>query len=248
MAHDGLPRLDGKTALFLDIDGTLVDIAPVPDAVMVAPGLGDVLQGLRSALDGALALVSGRPLAGIDALFAPLRLPAAGQHGAELRLSGDVPPIALARDPALDIIAEQATEIAVERPGVLVEDKGLSIAIHYRLVPQYRDEVHRLAADLVAASGADIELLPVRMGVELKPRAISKASAIEWFMREPPFRGRVPVFVGDDRTDEFGFAAVLKLGGHAIRVGNLGPSLAPLRIASPHAVRDWLAEASITLR
>jgi trehalose 6-phosphate phosphatase len=248
MARDGLPQLDGNTALFLDVDGTLVDIAPVPDAVIVPPGLGDVLRRLRAGLDGALALVSGRPLAGIDALFAPLRLPAAGQHGAELRLRGDTPPIALTRDPALDILAERAMEIAVERPGVLVEDKGLSIAIHYRLAPQYREELHRLAAELVAGSGAGIELLPVRMGVELKSRAISKGSAIEWFMRAPPFHGRVPVFVGDDRTDEFGFAAVLKLGGQAIRVGDLGPSLAPLRLASPHAVRDWLAAASATLR
>ena len=248
MARDGLPQLDGNTALFLDVDGTLVDIAPVPDAVIVPPGLGDVLRRLRAGLDGALALVSGRPLAGIDALFAPLRLPAAGQHGAELRLRGDTAPIALARDPALDILAERAMEIAVERPGVLVEDKGLSIAIHYRLAPQYREELHRLAAELVAGSGAGIELLPVRMGVELKSRAISKGSAIEWFMCAPPFHGRVPVFVGDDRTDEFGFAAVLKLGGQAIRVGDLGPSLAPLRLASPHAVRDWLAAASATLR
>jgi len=248
MTRDALPVLDANTALFLDVDGTLIDIAPTPDAVTVPRGLGDVLRELGERLDGALALVSGRRLADLDALFAPLRLPAAGQHGAELRRRGELQPVALTRDAALDAIAARVTHIVDERPGVMMEDKGLSIALHWRIAPQYRQELQGLAAALITESGADLELLPVHMGVEFKARAVSKRSAIEWFMREPPFRARSPVFVGDDRTDEDGFVAVLQMGGQAVRVGYQGSSIAPTRLAAPQAVRDWLATALAVLR
>ena len=248
MTRDVLPALDANTALFLDVDGTLIDIAPTPDAVTVPRGLGDILRGLEERLGGALALVSGRPLAHLDAVFAPLRLPTAGQHGAELRRRGTLEPVVVARDAALDAIAARVTRMAEARPGVLIEDKGLSVAIHWRLAPRYREELLTFAAELIQKSGAELELLPVHMGVEVKARAVSKRSAIEWFMREPPFRARSPVFVGDDRTDEDGFAAVLQMGGQAIRVGRQGPSIAPLRLAAPQAVRDWLAASLASLR
>lgn len=248
MTHDGLPKLEKDTALFLDVDGTLLEIAPAPDAVIVPRELNLLLRGLHTGLGGAVALVTGRSLSDLDALFAPLRLPAAGQHGAELRRRGDMPSAALTRDARLDAFAERMRAFAGARPGLLVEDKGLSIAIHYRRAPQYGEEVHHLAASLIIESGADIELMQLRMAVELKPRAISKRSAVAWFMREPPFRGRVPVFVGDDRTDEDGFAAALELGGHAVRVGREGSSIAPTRIATPHAVREWLAAEAGKLR
>jgi len=239
--QDELPRLDKRTALFLDVDGTLLEIAPSPDAVVVPPGLVTLLAGLQAGLGGALALVSGRSLATLDRLFAPLRLAMAGQHGAELRLRGDLPALTLARDARLDGLVAQARAFAAAHAGLLVEDKGLGLTIHYRQAPHHALAVQAFGARLLDAAGARFELLPVHMGVELKPRAISKRSAVEWFMREPPFRGRVPIVLGDDRTDEDGFAAALALGGRAVRVGCEGPSVATVRIAAPHAVRAWLA-------
>ena len=247
MPQDALPLLDEATALFLDVDGTLVDIAPKPDAVAVPPALLPVLRRLEGGLGGALALVSGRSLANLDALFAPLRLAAAGQHGAELRRCGELPADALARDPALDGLARRATDFAAARPGLLAEDKGLSLVIHYRQAPHRGEEVQRFAAQLLADTETDLMLIPLHMGFELKPRAASKRSAIEWFMRAPPFLGRVPLFIGDDRTDEDGFAATLALGGHAVRVGFEQSSIAPARIADPRAVRAWLATAADSL-
>jgi trehalose 6-phosphate phosphatase len=247
MTADGLPPLDERTALFLDVDGTLIEIAPTPDAVVVPAGLGEMLRRLQDGLGGALALVTGRSLASIDSLFAPLVLPAAGQHGAELRRRGDRPAVSLDREPALDTIAARAAGFAAETPGILTEDKGLSIAIHYRQVPQRGEEVRRFVSRLVTESGADIVAMPLHMAFDVKPRAISKRSAVEWFMRETPFLGRVPVFVGDDRTDEDGFAGVLALGGHAVRVGLGEPTIAPTRIASAQAVRAWLAAVAHSL-
>jgi trehalose 6-phosphate phosphatase len=242
-----LPILDDASALFLDVDGTLLEIAATPDAVVVPNGLTDVLQRLYQALGGALALVSGRALAELDMLFDPLRLPAAGQHGAELRRRGDVPVQSIGRDPRLDGFVRQLRAIAGERPGLLVEDKGLSVAVHYRLAPQYGEEVQAFATALLAECGGDIELLPLRMGIEFKPRATSKRTAVEWFLRAAPFHGRVPIFVGDDRTDEDGFAAALGQSGHALRVGLDGDSLASMRLATPQDVRDWLARCAAGL-
>src|SRR5258708_17957126 len=207
-----------------------MDLAPTPDVVTVPVGLGDVLARLDARLGGAMALVSGREIAVLDALFAPLVLPAAGQHGAELRRRGAKPSIAPTGDPRIDAFSRRLHAIAAEQPGLMVEDKGLSVAIHFREAPHYADELLRLVGDMLAQEGDGIELLPARMAIELKPRAASKRTAVEWFMREAPFRGRVPIFIGDDVTDESGFEAALALGGRAVRIGLAGESIAPIRI------------------
>jgi trehalose 6-phosphate phosphatase len=242
-----LPRVSKETALFLDVDGSLLDIAPTPQSVAVPDGLRPALRRLHAALGGALALVSGRSIADLDRLFAPLRLPAAGQHGAELRRSDGAAGAAVERPACLTSIADRLRSFAGARPGLLVEDKGLSATLHYRLAPQHGDDVQRLAAALAAEHHSEIELLALHMAVELKPRGASKRSAVVWFMREPPFLGRVPIFVGDDRTDEDGFAAALGLSGSAVRVGLDGTSLAGTRIAAPCAVRQWLASVATAL-
>lgn len=242
-----LPRVSKETALFLDVDGSLLDIAQTPQSVAVPDGLRPTLRRLAAALGGALALVSGRSIADLDRLFAPLRLPAAGQHGAELRRDDGAPSPAVGRMACLATVADRLRGFAAARPGLLVEDKGLSIALHYRQAPQHGDDANRLAAAIAADYRDEVELLPLRMGVELKPRAASKRSALVWFMREPPFQGRVPIFIGDDRTDEEGFAAALALSGSGVRVGFDGDSAAGTRIAAPRDVRRWLASTAAAL-
>jgi trehalose 6-phosphate phosphatase len=234
----GLPSPQRDWALFFDIDGTLIDIAPTPDAVIVPASLRENLATLHRSL-GAVALVSGRPLGGIDRLFAPLVLPASGQHGAEQRLDRErivIPPL-----PALRSLVTPLQQFAAAHPGILIEDKGNSVAVHYRAVPRLADEVRALADRLVEGS-LDLEAMPASMAVDIKPRALSKGDAVAWFMARPPFAGRVPVFVGDDVTDETGFAAVNERGGYSIRVGDLGHGVARWSIKSSATVREWVAD------
>jgi trehalose 6-phosphate phosphatase len=239
-----IPRLGPDWALFLDIDGTLLDFAARPDLVEVPPGLRRHLEALRVALGGALALVSGRAIAAIDRLFAPLRLPAAGQHGAELRLDGEE--VAMPRNPRLGPIAAGLADFAAAHRGLIFEDKGDSIALHYRLAPQLAGEVEALARRLVAAAGPELQLLDSHLAVDIKSRGVTKGSAIDWFMARPPFRDRLPAFVGDDRTDEDGFLAVNARGGHSIHVGDGDASAARFRLGSPAEVRRWLGRAAET--
>ena len=242
-----LPKPSKDWALFLDVDGTLLDIAVRPDAVEIPRGLPGVLASLDRSLDHAVALVSGRSIADLDRLFAPLKLAAAGQHGAELRFRAAGSVLARAPSAALSAIAKRFRAFAAGRPGVLVEEKGLSLAIHFRSAKDARAEVLREARDALAGSGDALELLPARQAVDIKPRAASKARAVERFMAEAPFRGRVPVFIGDDVTDEDGFAAAKRLCGHAIRVGVQGESRAGARLASPARLRQWLSAAAKAL-
>lgn len=231
-----LPQPGLDWALFFDIDGTLIDIAPTPDAVIVPLSLKDGLALLHRRL-GAVALVSGRPLSGIDALFAPLVLPASGQHGAEARNGAEY--MAAAPLPALRALVAPLRQFAATHPGVLVEDKGSSVAVHYRNAPEEAESVQALAARLVAPVAA-LEVLNAKMAVDIKQCAISKSAAIEWFMARPPFAARVPVFVGDDRTDESGFAAVNERGGYSIRVGEKVATAARFSVNSSAAVREWI--------
>lgn len=232
-----LPAPRPDWALFFDIDGTLLDIAPTPDAVVVPTDLRADLAMLFHRL-GAIALISGRPLVGIDALFAPLVLPASGQHGAEARIGREhevAPPL-----PALRAIVMPLQQYAADHHGILIEDKGDSVAVHYRMAPTLAEEVDALAHRLIDGI-PELEALTSKMAIDIKPRAISKANAIRWFMARPPFAERVPVFVGDDRTDEAGFAAVNEIGGHTIRVGDLAESNARFSLNSSAAVREWIA-------
>ena len=232
-----LPAPRPDWALFFDIDGTLIDLAPTPDAVVVPAALRADLETLFRRL-GAVALVSGRPLVGIDALFAPLVLPASGQHGAEARIGGErqvAPPL-----PALRAIVAPLQQFAADHHGILIEDKGGSVAVHYRMAPTLAEEVEALTHRLIDGS-PELEALASKMAVDVKPKAISKANAIRWFMARSPFAGRVPVFVGDDRTDEAGFAAVNEAGGHSMRVGDKTESNARFSLNSSAAVREWIA-------
>ena len=242
-----LPKPGRQWALFLDVDGTLLDIAATPDAVEVPGELCRSLKVLDTSLGHAVALVSGRSIANLDRLFAPLVLAAAGQHGAELRLA--VPSAILASAPCRELpaVSEQLRRFASATPGVLLEDKGRSIAVHFRAADCDRGDLYRLARRAVRESGGELELFPAREALDVRPRSTNKGLAVERFMRSAPFLGRVPVVVGDDLTDEDGFRAANQFSGHTIRVGRGGKSLARWRLAAPAEVRQWLAEVAAAL-
>jgi trehalose 6-phosphate phosphatase len=227
------------TALFLDIDGTLLEIAATPASVRVEPGTVELLGRLQARLGGALALISGRPIDDVDRLFAPLRLPTAGQHGTERRDGAgrfhrhDAPLI------ALDRLRSRIAAFAAGTPGVLVEDKGLSIAVHYRLAPLQASRVRDFLEQALRASDDDLGLQAGKMVLEIKPTGRNKGTAIAEFLAEPPFLGRVPAFLGDDVTDEFGFEVVSGRGGYAVKIGE-GETGAPWRLDGVAATRVWL--------
>lgn len=226
-------------ALFLDFDGTLVDIAPQPEAVVVPAGLRDTLERLRQYLGGAAAVISGRPIEQIDSFLMPLVLPAAGVHGAERR-NADGELVLLSTHP-LQLVEAAAGELAARHPELRIENKRGSIAVHYRQAPQLEALcVQTMQAAVEQSPG--LTLLRGKMVVEAKPGGASKGRAIEAFMQEAPFKGRTPVFIGDDLTDEVGFSTVQRLGGMGIKVGE-GPSVAWQRLASPAAMRDELHRA-----
>lgn len=227
-------------AFFLDIDGTLLEIAETPAAVRADAADARLLERLHAAAGGAVALVSGRTLATIDELFAPLRLPAAGQHGYERR-DGDGRRRRHRFDAArLRPLAASLQAFAQRHPGVVFEDKGASIALHYRRAPALRDPAHAQALAAAALLPGEVEVQPGKMVWEVKPVGAHKGMAIEEFMRELPFRDRLPVFLGDDLTDEDGFQVVNRIGGHSIKVG-AGATSARFRLPDPAAARTWLA-------
>lgn len=231
------PR-DRVHALFLDFDGTLVDIAPRPDAVRVRDGLPDALLALSRVLDGALAIVTGRPIDVIDAHLAPHRFDVAGLHGADVRVGGrdiaepDIP--AAFREEVSALMMAAAGE-----PGLLVEDKGASVALHWRLAPALRPRAEALARDTLARLGPDWRLQTGKAVLEIVSRAAGKGRAIARILTCPAYATRRPVFIGDDDTDENGFAEVLGRGGIAVRVGP-GTTCAPLRVADPPALAGLL--------
>lgn len=237
------PLTGDSWAVFLDVDGTLLDIADAPDLVHVDRALLDLLESARRAAGGALALVSGRSISGLDSLFSPLELPVAGLHGAERRdAAGRV--YRRRRDPALAEVARELRDWCAARPGTLLEDKQGSIALHYRLAPATESQVREAAHAALARLGDAYVLLEGKCVFELRPSGTSKAHAIEAFMAEPPFTGRRPVFVGDDVTDEDGFRWVRDAGGIAVLVGGTGDSgatAAGFRLEDVAAVRAWLA-------
>jgi len=226
-------------ALFLDVDGCLLDFADAPDAVTVPHSLRDTLSTLAHRLHGAVALVSGRSLASIDALFAPLQLPASGLHGVEQRSSQRTQPAPLP-PLALDAIRAEAGQIVLAYPGAVVEDKGVALGLHWRAAPQAADAL-RTFADVALPRLPGYCLQHGDSVVELRPASTDKGSAILSLLDEAPFRGRLPVFIGDDLTDESGFAVVNAKGGLSVLVGRREPSAAHYGLADPGAVRRWLA-------
>ncbi len=234
-----VPAFTDDWALFLDVDGTLLDIAAHPDGVAVSPALKQVLDSAFRLSGGAVALISGRSLWDLDRLFGPMPFPAAGQHGLERRDStGHV----MRHDDTLNRLdrAVRALEVqAREHKGVLLEHKGLSLALHYRRAPASRDWVHRTMRALLDDVGPEFQLVMGKMVCELRPGGRDKGTAIADFMTELPFAGRVPVFIGDDVTDEDGFRVVNQAHGHSIKVGE-GATHARWRLPDAQSVRVWL--------
>lgn len=229
LAH--APEVDLNWALFLDFDGTLVDNASTLDAVVVPPDLGDALKAASIALNGALAIVSSRLLADVDRLLAPLTLPAAGEHGATIRMP----------DGSMDEIdmripyewVQALMDVTMKMEGVVVERKVHGVVAHYRNAPRFEKQLRAVASQLIAKATA-FEVIESRMAIEIHPRTVSNVRAVDRFMGAAPFAGRTPVFVGDDVVDLAGFKAVERRGGFGLDVFDHFAG-------RPQEVRDWLA-------
>lgn len=239
---DILAALTAPVAVFTDFDGTLVDIAPRPDAVEVGDGLLENLDGLSQALDGAFAIVTGRMIAEIDHFLSPAQYAISGSHGAERRLGDETaqPDHHLALQAAT--IAERAQEAFADFEGILVEAKPGGVAVHYRAAPEHEAEVRRVLARALQES-EDFSLVDGKMVLEARAEGVDKGAAITLLMKEEPFRGRMPVFLGDDVSDEDGFEAVQALGGVGIKIGD-GTTAARFRLPDVAAARAFLSAVS----
>ena len=240
------PPLDPLWALFLDVDGTLLEIAPRPDLVRVPEGLPSLMIRLSAQREGALALISGRPLAQLDRLFEPWQGAAAGMHGLERRRADGILDCAVDSEgaAALDRLRPKLAALVADGSGLILEDKGGTLAIHYRATPQREPEIRAVVEALHREMGSVLRLITGKMVVEFQPRSVDKGRAIAAFLAEPPFCGRRPVFVGDDTTDEDGFAEIRRRGGVAIRVDPFdGPTAANYRLPTVKAVLAWLASS-----
>jgi trehalose 6-phosphate phosphatase len=236
----GAPPLSRSVAVFLDIDGTLVPLAEHPGSVRIDASLRALLERLGDMTSGAIALVSGRSIADIDALFSPSRFPAAGQHGAERRSADGLLHLHPPMQPRVRAAAQEMRQLVQMHPDLLLEDKGASLALHFRRQPNLAGFVESEMRRLLAAVGDAFELQAGKFVLEIKPSGKDKGVAIAEFMAEEPFRGRLPVFVGDDQTDEFGFDLVNEMKGYSVKVGT-GPTHARWRLRDACAVRNWLA-------
>ena len=229
----------GSVALFLDVDGTLLRICPLPTDVMADHALRTIMAALDRRCDGALALVSGRTIADLDRIFVPLAFAAAGMHGAELRFADGVRQV-VAPD-LVDAARPAVRSLVADHPGLLLEDKGLTLAVHFRQRPELETDVVRFLAALV--SGGDLAVQRGKMVAELKPANIDKGRAIARLMATAPFAGCRPVFFGDDVTDESGFRYVNAAGGLSVRVGPLSDETAAAwRLPDVDAVMTTLNE------
>jgi trehalose 6-phosphate phosphatase len=243
-------RLQGECgepiALFLDVDGTLADLAPTPREARLAPELLPALAVLRDRLCGALAVISGRPVADLDRMLAPLAFDLAGLHGADIRIGGRAvthshPTQGLRR--ALRHVREQ---VMLRAPGLLIEDKGAAFALHWRLAPLFAAQAAALMAKALAIAGVGYRMQRGDCVAEIVPAAADKGQALRLMMAQPPFAGRMPVHCGDDLTDEAAFAACQDLGGTGVKIG-LGPSLATLRLESPAQLRSLILAPGLPL-
>jgi trehalose 6-phosphate phosphatase len=233
---------EGPFALFLDVDGTILDLAERPDDVATPPGLVATLLRIERKLAGALALISGRPIEDLDRLFAPLRLRASGVHGAEMRFDPGGPPISApgARELPQWLLAD-LTQVVAAFPGAFVENKRFSFAVHYRLARESERPLREAVMRLFDSAEIPVEVMSARCAIELKAPGCDKGRAVAAFLSTPAFRDRTPIFVGDDATDESGFAVVTARGGYAFSVGRRRPG-AIGTFSQPSAVRGWLAE------
>src|SRR6478735_6631408 len=235
-----IPHLS-ETAILLDIDGTLLDLMPTPREVWVPPGLVKTLNRLMVRTNGALALVSGRSLNDIDLIFAPDVFAAVGGHGAEMRIEPDSDSVAAHAPPMDKELKRRLAAIAKLSPGILLEDKGYSLALHYRLAPHAEKAIYE-AVSLIRADlpNAPIEVLPGKCVCEIKHSGFTKATGVLELMNHEPFQGRRPIFIGDDVTDEAVFGIMPDLGGLAFSVGRRATGVADY-FDEPRDVREWLA-------
>ena len=236
------PPPQREWAYFFDLDGTLIEFAETPAAVRVTEELRLSLERLHEAAGGAVALMTGRPIVEIDRMFPHTRLPVAGQHGAERRnaaglVTSHAPVEQLG--PARQLLAQAI----FDKPGLLLEDKGLSLALHYRRAPDLAGFVHQTMEALLGDLDGQYTLQKGKSVLELKPAGKDKGRAVLEFIGESPFAGRIPAFVGDDATDEYGFATVNDLGGYSIKVGP-GETQAKWRLDNVKAVQQWLRSIS----
>lgn len=229
-----------KCAILLDIDGTILDLAPSPQQVWVPPGLRRTLARLDALTGGAVALVSGRLLSDIDLIFSPLELAAIGGHGAELRTVPGATPIARVA-PLSAALKRKLARLTELGQGILAEDKGYSLALHYRLAPEKGEELRAAVDTICADAGPDaIEILPGKFVIEIKAAGVSKANAVCDLMQYPPFANRNPIFIGDDTTDEPVFGIISKFGGLGFSVGRIAADVNG-HFDKPESVRAWLA-------
>jgi trehalose 6-phosphate phosphatase len=226
--------------LFLDVDGTLIELTDSPLDTFADQELKTLLGHVAERLGGALALISGRSIDYLDALFSPLRLPAAGLHGVERRKASGIMHGASFVDTQLTAARAAINALVEAQPGTSVEDKGRTIAVHFRMAPQREAAVRQALIDIAKPLGTNYHIQEGSMVLEIKPRGFTKASAIKAFMQEPPFSGRLPVFVGDDLTDQDGFKIVEDQGGISISVGDRVKG--QFRFDTVAAVRHWLQE------
>ena len=230
-------------AVLLDIDGTLLDIAPSPRQVWVPTALRHTLTRLSELTGGAVALVSGRSINDIDLIFSPLQLPAIGVHGAEMRLTPEAEVRARVA-PLSKAFKRQLATIAELGPGILVEDKGFSLALHYRLVPEKGPEVLAAVTKICAGMPEEAaEVLPGKLVVDIKPAGVNKGDAVMELMEYPPFLGRSPIFIGDDTTDLPVFSVLPKFGGRGYSVGGITADVDG-HFETPETVRAWLARSA----
>src|SRR6185312_11771389 len=241
LSPDQLARRLDQCAFLLDIDGTLLDLAPTPREVWVPPGLAKTLNRLLTRSAGALALVSGRSLNDIDLIFAPEQFPAVGGHGAEMRISTESEAVATHAPPMDKELKRRLAAIARLSPGILLEDKGYSLALHYRLAPHAEraiyEEISLIRADLPEAP---IEVLPGKCVFESKHAGFTKANGVRELMKQAPFMGRKPLFIGDDVTDESVFAIMPDMKGLAFSVGRRAEGVNG-HFDAPSDVREFLA-------
>jgi trehalose 6-phosphate phosphatase len=230
------PALDW--CLFLDVDGTLIEVTDTPSQSRADPQIKSLLQEVAERLGGAVALVSGRKIETLDQLFAPLKLPAAGLHGVERRKMGGAVQGASFVDSQLDRARSAITALVEAHPGTLFEDKDRTLAVHFRMAPQFEEIMRQSMIDIAKPLGTNYHIQSGKMLFEIKPRGFSKATAIKAFMHESPFSGRRPVFAGDDLTDQDGFAIVEAHGGISIGVGDRVRG--QYYLESVAAVRSWL--------
>lgn len=229
-------------ALYLDVDGTLLDIAPTPDSVEVPAGLIDALATVAKRLDGALALVSGRPIGALDQLFRPLRFAAVGIHGAEVRTAGGPVHTADYLSRQLDGVRNVLAETIMQWPGAVLEDKGVALALHYRASKVDEHVIGRALRGMADLAGPEFLLMQGKRVFEIKAAALSKASGIAALHGTAPFADRLPVCIGDDITDESAFGYANENRGLSIQVGHSSSTLAQFRVTAPAEVRTWIID------